>query len=76
MKLSKNTIAATFAALLIGTLATSPASAKVHNETVHFSINEHVLNLELKGDFGLKDKTYKTGRFAPTGESQAVFRGR
>ncbi len=37
MKLTKSTIAATFAALLIGGLAISPASAKVHpshyNET-------------------------------------------
>jgi hypothetical protein len=72
MKFSKNTIAATFAALLIGGLAISPASAKVHNETGHFDINAHVLNLELKGDFGLKDKTYNAGRAAPTGESQAV----
>jgi hypothetical protein len=30
MKLTKNTIAATFAALLIGGLSISPASAKVH----------------------------------------------
>lgn len=72
MKFSKNTIAATFASLLIGALAVSTASAKVHNETGHFDISAHVLNLELKGDFGLKDKTYNAGRVASTGDSQAM----
>ena len=66
MKLTKNTIAATFTALLIGGLSISPASAKVHNDngraptTTHagFSINS--------------DSSYTNGRSAPEG-SQPIL---
>lgn len=66
MKLTKITIAATFAALLIGGLSISPASAKVHpsryNETGRVDQGEHVFKFELKGD-----TFYTTGRVAPEG---------
>jgi hypothetical protein len=66
MKLTKSTIAATFAALLIGGLVISPASAKVHpsryNETGRVDMGEHAIKFELKGD-----SFYTTGRVAPKG---------
>ena len=67
MKLTKSTIATTFAALLIGGLAISPASAKVHNETGRVDMSEHI-GFELEGT-----GTYNTGRVAPEGSAKAVF---
>ncbi len=58
MKLTKSTIAATFAALLIGGLAISPASAAV-NDTGRVDMSEHV-GFELKGD-----SSYSNGRVSP-----------
>ncbi len=66
MKLTKSTIAATFAALLIGGLAISPASAKV-NDTGRVDISDHEINFELKGD-----SSYVSGRSAPEG-TQAIL---
>jgi len=60
MKLTKTTIAATFAALLIG-LAISPASAKVHNENGRVPTATSA-GFELNGD-----ATYNDGRTAPEG---------
>ncbi len=72
MKLTKSTIAATFAALLIGGLAISPASAKVHPhryaETGRVDMGKHAFSFELKGD-----TFYNTGRVAPTG-TQPILR--
>ena len=77
MKLTKNTIAATFAAILIGGLTVSPASAAVRNEISHFDINDYVLNLELKGDVEPKNDTpYNTDHLGPNGKAQAVFKSR
>ena len=61
MKLTKSTIAATFAALLIGAVAISPASAKVHNENGRVYTGSHA-GFELKGD-----SSYTNGRTAPEG---------
>ena len=66
MKLTKNTIAATFAAILIGGLSISPAAAKVHNDngrvpaatSAGFSINS--------------DSSYTNGRSVPEG-SQPIL---
>ena len=73
MKLTKSTIAATFAALLIGGLVISPASAKVHPsryaETGRvYTGSEHAFKFELKGD-----TFYNTGRVGPTG-TQPILR--
>ena len=77
MKLTKNTIAATFAAILIGGLTVSPASGAVRNEISHFDINDYVLNLELKGDFELENTTpYNTDHIGPNGKAQVVFKSR
>ncbi len=77
MKLTKYTIGAPFAAVLIGGLAFSPASAAVRNEISHFDINEYVLNLELKGDVEPKNDTpYNTDHLGPNGKAQAVFKSR
>jgi len=62
MKLTKSTIAATFAALLIGGLAINPALAKVHNETGRVDMGEHLFTYELKGE-----STYRYGGTAPEG---------
>jgi hypothetical protein len=62
MKLTKSTIATAFAALLIGGLAITPASAKVRNETGRVDMSEHSINFELKGD-----TSYNSGRSAPQG---------
>ena len=65
MKLTKSTIAATFAALLIGGLAISPASAKVHeNGRVYTGTHD---GFELQGD-----SSYVSGRVAPEG-TQAIL---
>ncbi len=71
MKLTKSTIAATFAALLIGGLSISPASAKVHPsyaENGRVPTGEHVFKFELNGD-----TFYNTGRVGPTG-TQPILR--
>jgi hypothetical protein len=65
MKLTKNTIAATFAAILISGLAISPASAKVHNDNGRVPTATHA-GFELKGE-----TTYNDGRGAPEG-SQSI----
>ena len=61
MKLTRNSVAATFAALLIGAVAISPASAKVHNETGRVYTGSKV-GFELIGD-----SSYTNGRTAPDG---------
>ena len=61
MKLTKNTLAATFAAFLIGGLSISPAVAKVHNDNGRVPTATHA-GFELKGD-----TTYNDGRVAPEG---------
>lgn len=67
MKFTQSTIAATFAALLIGGLAISPASAKVHNETGRVYTGSQA-GFELKGD-----SSYTNGRTAPDG-TQSILR--
>jgi len=62
MKITKSTIVTAFAALFIGGLAISPASAKVHNETGRVDMSEHLITFELKGD-----SSYNNGRSAPQG---------
>ena len=66
MKLTKNTIAATFAALLIGAMAISPASAKVHNETGRVYTGSQ-LGFETNGD-----SSYTSGRTAPEGDQSIL----
>jgi len=61
MKFTKNTIAATFAALLIGGLSISPATAKVHNDNGRSPTSTHA-GFEVKGD-----STYVNPRSAPEG---------
>ena len=61
MKLTKNTIAATFAALLIGGLSISPVLAKPHNDNGRVPTETHA-GFELKGN-----TTYNDGRVAPEG---------
>jgi hypothetical protein len=61
MKLTKNTIAATFAALLIGGLSISPVSAKVHNENGRVPTATHA-GFEINSD-----SSYVNGRSAPEG---------
>ncbi len=67
MKLTKSTIAATFAALLIGAVAISPASAKVHNENGRVYTGSQA-GFELMGD-----SSYTNGRTAPEG-SQPILK--
>ena len=67
MKLTKSTIAATFAALLIGGLAISPASAAVH-QTGRVDVSDHTIKFELQGD-----TSYSTGRVAPNGEAKPIL---
>ena len=67
MKLSKNTIAATFAALLIGGLSISPASAVPH-QTGRVYTGDHA-GFELKGE-----TTYNSGRSTPEGNAQPVLK--
>ena len=60
MKLTKSTIATSFAALLIGGLAINPASAKVHeNGRVYTGTRD---GFELQSD-----TPYNNGRVAPEG---------
>ena len=61
MKITKNTIAATFAALLIGGLAISPASANVPNNNGRVPTTTQA-GFELNGD-----SSYVDGRGAPEG---------
>jgi len=61
MKLTKSTVAATFAALLIGGLAISPASAAVH-PTGRVDVSDHEINFDLQGG-----TSYNNGRVAPEG---------
>ena len=61
MKLSKSTIAATFAAVMIGVVAISPASAKVHNET------GRVYTGSQAGFERMGDSSHTNGRTAPDG---------
>jgi len=66
MKLTKNTIAATFAAILIGGLSISPAAAKVHE-------NGRVPTATSAG-FAIGGETiYTNGRSAPEG-SQPILK--
>jgi hypothetical protein len=67
MKLTKTTIAATFAALLIGGLAISPASAKVHDGNGRVPTATGA-GFELNGD-----TSYRDGRTAPEG-SQPILK--
>ncbi len=67
MKLIKSTIAATFAASLIGGMAISPASAKVHETGRVYTGGS--IGFEVEGN-----KTYKTGRVAPDGNGNAILR--
>ena len=60
MKLTKNTIAATFAAILIGGLSISPAVAKVHE-------NGRVPTAQGAGFAVSSDVFYNNGRSAPEG---------
>jgi hypothetical protein len=60
MKLTKSTIAATFAALLIGGLSISPAVAKVHE-------NGRVPTASSAGFEVSSDVFYNNGRSAPEG---------
>ena len=66
MKLTKNTIAATFAAILIGGLSISPAAAKVHE-------NGRVPTATSAGFTIGGDTTYTSGRSAPEG-SQPILK--
>ena len=61
MKRTKSTVAATFAALLIGGLAISPAPAAVH-QTGRVDVSEHEINFDLQGG-----SSYNNGRVAPEG---------
>jgi hypothetical protein len=65
MKLTKNTIAATFAALLIGGLSISPAVAKVHE-------NGRVPTATHAGFESNSVSFYNSGRNAPE-ESQPIL---
>ena len=69
MKVTKNTIAATFAAFLIGGFAISPASAAVHpSHPGHASENGRVPTSGQAFKFDLQGDTfYNTGRVAPSG---------
>jgi len=61
MKLTKSTIAATFAAILIGGLSISPAVAKVHNDNGRVPTATHA-GFEINAD-----SSYNNGRSAPEG---------
>ncbi len=65
MKLTENTIAATFAALLIGGLSISPASAKSENGRVPTATHA---GFEIDSD-----SSYNSGRSAPEG-TQPILR--
>ena len=69
MTLTKITIAATFAVLLIGGLPINPAAAKVHpSHPGHATENGRVPTSGQAFKFDLNGDTfYKTGRVAPTG---------
>jgi len=67
MKLTKSTFAATFAALLIGGLAISPASAAVH-QTGRVDVSDHEIKFELQGN-----SSYVNPRSAPEG-TEAILK--
>jgi hypothetical protein len=67
MKLTKNTIAATFAAILIGGLSISPAAAKVHNDNGRVPTTTHA-GFESNGV-----SFYNDGRSAPE-KSQPIMK--
>jgi len=67
MKLTKSTVAATFAALLIGGLSISSASAAVHQTGRVYTGSQP--GFELKGD-----TSYNSGRSAPNGKAQPVLK--
>lgn len=67
MKLTKNTIAATFAAILIGGLSISPASAKVHNDNGRVPTATNA-GFEINGN-----SSYVNPRSAPEG-SQPILK--
>ncbi len=67
MKLTKSTIAATFAAFLVGGLSISPAAAKVENENARVHTGTHA-GFEIKGD-----SSYVNPRSAPEG-SEPILR--
>ncbi len=70
MKLTKSTIATTFAALLIGGMAVNPALAKVHYETDRVDTSEHT-GFKLEGN-GI----YNTGLVASEGNAKTVFQSK
>ncbi len=77
MKLTMNITAATFATLLIGGLAMSPASAAVKHENIRYDFNEDLLDkevkkLKLEGSFELNDLSYAIGAISPKDSSQAL----
>ncbi len=67
MKLTKSTIAATFAALLIGGLAISPVSAAVH-QTGRVDASDHAIKFVIQGA-----SSYNNGRVSPEG-SQPILK--
>ncbi len=67
MKLTKSTIATTFAALLIGGLAINPVSAAVH-QTGRVDVSDHVIKFNVQSD-----TSYNNGRVAPEG-SQPILK--
>jgi hypothetical protein len=69
MKLTKSTVAATFAALLIGGLSISSVSAAPHQTGRVYTDTGTQAGYELKGD-----TSYNSGRSAPTGEAQPVLK--
>lgn len=67
MKLTKSTLAATFAALLIGGLSISSASAAPHQTGRVYT--------DAKAGFEqTSNTTYKSGRSTPSGEAQPVLK--
>jgi hypothetical protein len=67
MKLTRSTIAATFATIMIVTLGINPATAKVHNETGRVYSGSHA-GFELTSD-----SSYTNGRTAPE-SSQPILK--
>ncbi len=67
MKLTKSTVAATFAALLIGGLSINSASAAPHQ-------TGRVYTGSQAGFEQTSDTTYNSGRSAPSGEAQPVLK--
>jgi hypothetical protein len=73
MPFARNSIAATIAALLIGGVAISPASAAVRNEISQFDINQQLHDLELRDDPDRKiDPPFNTDHVTPDGKTRMV----